>query len=927
LSNGPAGVFWNETVPGIQVDVSLPTSSGNLKVRSIEWYVEHNSRLWSFIITWDTETQNAAEWDEASKIFSAQKTGSEILADTALDLGAAFSESKSARDALRSAGPVDVEEPAWWSGICDDNHYFPATGHHPILLTTWIGVSACDMNGGPDYGVYFFPGAYGVLEFECVELVMRFLYLEWGIAPWHGNGNTIKDYYPTSSIVFYPNGAHGIVPGDIITENGSAQNSVGHTVVVTGVSLDGTGTGTVNIMEQNTSSSGNRHLHVINWQIQPDAWCFGQTIQGWLHAKANQPDGDLDPTFAPGTGPNGRVYAIALQPGDGKILIAGDFTSYNGTPVNQIARLNSDGSLDTTFDSGVGVAISDGSTPHVYTLAIQPNGKVLMGGHFDSYNGETRNYIARLNSDGSLDAGFLPATEVHADVFKIAVQTDNKVLVGGDNVLRLNSNGTLDATFTGTTNNSVHDLAVQPSDGKILIGGNFSTVNSTGRAGIARLNGNGTLDTTFNPGTGIGTGAVVVASIALQADGKILIGGNFNSYNGTLRNKIARLNSDGSLDGTFSPGTGLSGSSDFVHAIVSQPDGRILIGGLLSSYNGTALSHLGRLNYNGSLETTFYARTDDEVDAIVLQPDAKIIIGGNFTEHIARLLNHYEPCYSLTTHVNQIEGGSVTVNPASNCPGGKYIKDTLVQVTAVPNPDYWLLNWSGGATGSSNPVGVTMNSDKSVTANFMPSPGAFNKSLPGNGATGLPANPSLSWGTSNGATSYEYCIDTTDDNGCDSDTWTSTGASTSITLSNLPPDTTFYWQVRARNAVDTTDANAGAWWSFTRNGIPAVPVTVSPSGMMADTQPPYVWNESSGATSYLLTVYSFGTSTTEIYPVDSSACSGGVCTYHPSVTLPLGDYEFRVLAMTGANASDYSDWSTFTVGLGLFLPIVISPGG
>ena len=186
-----------------------------------------------------------------------------------------------------------------------------------------------------------------------------------------------------------------------------------------------------------------------------------------------------------------------------------------------------DGSLDTSFDPG------SGANSWVYELAIQPDGKILIGGNFTTYNGTGRNSIARLNADGSLDTTFDPGT-------------------GADNY--------------------VLGLAIQ-SDGKILIGGAFTTYNGTGRNSIARLNADGSLDTSFDPGAGAnGFGY----ALAIQADGKILIGGDFTSYDGTGRNRIARLNADGSLDTSFDPGTG---ADNYPVALAIQPDGKILIGG------------------------------------------------------------------------------------------------------------------------------------------------------------------------------------------------------------------------------------------------------------------------------------------------------------------------------------------------------------
>ena len=935
VSKGPSGLFWSETVPSVQIDVSLSLSTGTLQVRSIEWYVEHDNRLWSFILTWDTAMQNASEWEAASKNMSVQKAGGGNLADTAINLGNAFLEPQTGAGISSNGAPVDVGLPAWWSGVCNDNHFYADMGVHSTPLgATWHGVLACGPKNS-SHLVYFFSGAWGEFEFQCVELVMRFLYLEWGIAPWAGNGNTIKNN-PPAAMVFYPNNAtHGIVPGDVITENASTQNSAGHTLIVTGTSsLDGSGTGTISIMEQNASNTGQRLLNVVSWQVQPDAWSWGQTIQGWLHVKGNQDDGDTDQTFTPGTGANDRVNAIAMKP-NGKIMIAGEFSSYNGVSRNKVARLNSDGTLDV-YNPLPGVATAVG-TSHVYTLAGYTNGtenwKSLIAGHFDTYNNNARKNIARLNSNGSLDTTFTPPPELNADIYKIVIvnpdDPNSEILVGGAGLLlRLNSNGTLDATFSVTTDNIVRDIAVQSSDGKILIGGDFSKVNGIDRAGVARLKSDGSLDTAFGPGTG--TGANAVKAVALDADGRILIGGTFTTYNGTSRNKMARLNGDGSLDTSFTPGTGFSGSSDYVQVILAQTDGRILIGGDFSSYNGNALNHFGRLNNNGSRDTTFFASMDGSVQALALQPpDGKIVIGGDFTNRVARLYNRVESCYTMTAQATPIAGGSVTIDTTPNCPGGKYLSGALVQITAVLNPDYWLVNWSGDASGSANPLTVTMDRNKSVTATLMTSPGFFNKSSPENGATDMPAGILLNWGTSLGASSYEYCIYTINLTDCDTNKnpspWISTGTSTNATLSNLLPSVTYHWQVRARNIVDSTDA-AGGWWSFVRNGAPAVPVTVSPAGAIYDTRPVYVWNASNGATGYHVTVYSFSASAYVIDDsVGKSTCSGGVCTYQPSMELPLGNYQFRVAA-SESGTSDFSPWRTFSVGLGIFLPWIASPG-
>jgi hypothetical protein len=242
--------------------------------------------------------QNASEWQAASRNFTVQKGAVAGLADTAVDLGAALQESQAAKGDARMGAPVDVGTPAWWSGVCDDGNYFSDPNAHSVhsvpLGASWHGIPACGpVTYNPPYPyhvVQFFPGAWGEIEFECIELVMRFLYQEWGIKPWGGNANQIA-YSPNlpNSIAFYPNdGTHGILPGDIVTEDGSTPSSSGHAVIVTAVNLDGSGSGTLTILEQNSSSGGSRSMAVVNGIVSPDAWNWGSPIQGWLHVISNQ---------------------------------------------------------------------------------------------------------------------------------------------------------------------------------------------------------------------------------------------------------------------------------------------------------------------------------------------------------------------------------------------------------------------------------------------------------------------------------------------------------------------------------------------------------------------------------------------------------------------------------------------------------------
>jgi uncharacterized delta-60 repeat protein len=349
--------------------------------------------------------------------------------------------------------------------------------------------------------------------------------------------------------------------------------------------------------------------------------------------------GLLDATLNPGTGVNANaiIRAVSVQ-SDSKIIIGGDFTSYNGTAINKIARINTNGTLDGTFIPG------DIPTNNVLAISLQSDGKIIIGGNFTGYvwNGLNRNRIVRLNTNGSHDFSFNPVRGLNGMINCTAIQTDGKIIVGGSftyyndaplnnhSIARLNADGSIDATFNAETSGSVSAVAIQ-SDGKIIIGGSFTSLNGTAINNIARLNANGSIDATFNPGTGLNANAIIRA-VSVQSDSKIIIGGNFTSYNGISRNGIARLNADGTLDTGFNPGTGTSG----VFCISIQTDGKIIIGGDFTFYNGTVRPRVARLNANGTLDATFNPGTgaNNSVFATHIQSDGKIIIGGKFTSYI-----------------------------------------------------------------------------------------------------------------------------------------------------------------------------------------------------------------------------------------------------------------------------------------------------
>ena len=315
-----------------------------------------------------------------------------------------------------------------------------------------------------------------------------------------------------------------------------------------------------------TSYSGGTPL-VTGYYVGGDFTEFSGISQNYL-IKLNTDD-SKDTSFDIGSGFNSTVLSVAIQ-SDGKVLAGGYFSEFSGISQNNLIRINSDGSKDTSFDIGSGFT-STGffAFPSVFSVKVQSNGKILAGGSFSTFNGSTQNSLIRLNTDGSKDTSF-DIGSGFGDGF------------GGE----------------GTVNS----CAVQ-SDGKILAGGFFSEFNGASQNRLIRLNTDGSKDTSFDIGDGFNS---LIESIAIQSDGKILAIGGFSTFSGSSENYLIRLNSDGSKDSTFDIGTGPNNSLGArIKSIGIKTDGTILAGGNFQTYKGVSSINFISLNNDGSINKTF----------------------------------------------------------------------------------------------------------------------------------------------------------------------------------------------------------------------------------------------------------------------------------------------------------------------------------
>jgi len=401
--------------------------------------------------------------------------------------------------------------------------------------------------------------------------------------------------------------------------------------------------GTVNTVALATDGSGDLY-------VGGEFTAFNSTVVNYL-ARFNS-DGTLDTAFdMSGGGPNRRVTTIAPATDDsGDLYVGGDFSSINGSAVRGLARLNSDGSVDTVFDMSSG-----GVNPGVFALAATTDGSgdLYVGGDFTRINGTVANRVARLNSDGTLDAAFdMSGGGANREVRTLVPATDasGDLYVGGDftringavanHVARLNSDGTLDIAFdmsSGGANNDVLTLAAATDgSGDLYVGGHFTRINGTVANRVARLNSDGTLDTAFDMSSGGVNGRVHTLALATDSSGDLYVGGgSFSAINGTSVRNLARLNSDGSVDTAFDMSGGGIINSVLTLAPATDDSGDLYVGGRFTNINGSLINRLGRLNSDGSVDSAFDMSSggvDEDLHILAPATDGSgdLYVGGGF---------------------------------------------------------------------------------------------------------------------------------------------------------------------------------------------------------------------------------------------------------------------------------------------------------
>ena len=406
---------------------------------------------------------------------------------------------------------------------------------------------------------------------------------------------------------------------------------------------------------------------------------------------------------------------------NGKIAVYGDFDLYQGVAINKLAILNPNGSLDTSFNVGLGPNYVDQYYGSSSMISEQSDGKLIVVGTFTDFNGVNKNNIVRLNLDGSIDTSFNVGTASDGYISCVKIQSDGKILLGGKftefngqavaSMVRLNIDGTIDASFTigvGFTNiiNSFTDEGIVKSidiqdDTKIIVAGNFLKYNNVIKINLVRLNSDGTIDNSFNIGIGGGNNTTdgtnngqIVKVIFDNLLNKIYVTGIINNFNSNPSYNLLRLNIDGTIDTTFNFTNviGYNGlnSNGFIYDMNLLSNGKLLVGGediALDNCTGNYCSSVVQVNQDGTIDNTFNCKVTGAYTTIysIDSFEDSIIISGQFSSvnfapihkgGIAKILSNgltdlsfnpnlgsdiYESIFTTSIGLND---GNMVVNPS-----------------------------------------------------------------------------------------------------------------------------------------------------------------------------------------------------------------------------------------------------------------------
>jgi hypothetical protein len=715
---GPTAFIFNENIVSSLSVVPLKINGiEETAILILEWVVEAGDRLWIIRVS----QQYLGETDTSQVLAAANQLTPLSLNSKHVDkpstllhiisTGVPEKEILSLQQADRGS-PVQILDnlpsPIWWNGDCDTNNYYAQTGRPAYPLGgSYRGVKACGPRPAWDNVVYepivyFFPGAWGQYEWECVELSMRYLYLAYGINPYGANGKDVVGNYSGTVLSKIANGTPGKAPqpGDVLSYGPT--DLYGHTSVVEAVNIDGNGNGTINVIEQNSyySPSGIRTQSVTNWYVNDSL-----TVIGWLHG------GDFSKP----------AITVEQQP-----------AASQWHNINQLISW----SITDTGGSGV--------RGYKYSWDVTPPAGTEVGGSAGSISmiqGKHTLYIQAWDNAGN------PSEIITVGPFWF----DNVAPTGS---LSIQNGSTV--TYSTTV-----DINTQASDS-----------NSQVAAMRFRDGGQASWSSWYS------YPSVVYWTLPNQTGQTLAVDAQFKDYAGN----ISLVVSDNiQLDIYPAPPS----SSEFV--VIKSTFGSA--GGAASTSNYAMNGTLGQPAI-GSMQSSGYK-----------------LYAGYWSVLMSTVQN-----YAISGNTG-IGGALITY------PGGSVTSDLLGNyIITVP------AGWSGTVTPSKVGYGFNPHSkdysnltNNLVNENYIATilPEAFNKTSPASGTINQPANPTLQWGSSSDAEFYEYCYDATNDNACSN--WVSAGTNTSISLSGLATNTTYYWHVRANNAGGTTYANGSSttFWSFT----------------------------------------------------------------------------------------------------------------